>query len=128
MICVIIIAVQCGCSSTARIPAFQAGCVGSIPITRSKLKAPTLVVGAIIFYIDGNRTRSNNKQSSGLFVRRGNERKRGDRHGSAETNSHHPLQIKSTDPCGWCCYFYMDGNRTRKNSKKNKSHTLRYGF
>ena len=26
----------CGCSSMARIPAFQAGRVGSIPITRSK--------------------------------------------------------------------------------------------
>ena len=25
-------------------------------------------------------------------MRRGNERQRGDRHGSAETNSHHPLQ------------------------------------
>ena len=60
----------------ARIPAFQAGRVGSIPITRSKMKASTLVVGAFIFkyVIDGNRTRSNNKQSGGLFVRRGNER------------------------------------------------------
>ena len=28
----------CGCSSMARIPAFQAGRVGSIPITRSKRK------------------------------------------------------------------------------------------
>ena len=47
---------------------------------------------SLFLCIDGNRTRSDNKQSGGLFVRRGNERKRGDRHGSAETNSHHPLQ------------------------------------
>ena len=32
------ISVVCGCSSMARIPAFQAGRVGSIPITRSKRK------------------------------------------------------------------------------------------
>ena len=35
------------------------------------------MVGAFYFlicYFDGNRTRSNNKQSGGLFVRRGNER------------------------------------------------------
>ncbi len=31
----IITNVACGCSSMARIPAFQAGRVGSIPITRS---------------------------------------------------------------------------------------------
>ena len=85
----------------ARIPAFQAGRVGSIPITRSKIKASTLVVGAFVFSLlfDGNRTRSNNKQSGGLFVRRGNERKRGDRHGSAETNSHHPLQKRQNKFC-----------------------------
>ncbi|MGN0493835.1 MAG: hypothetical protein ACI4F7_09320, partial [Acutalibacteraceae bacterium] len=28
-----------------------------------------------VLFEDGNRTRSNNKQSGGLFVRRGNERK-----------------------------------------------------
>ena len=73
----------------ARIPAFQAGRVGSIPITRSKREVVPLGATSFFLCMDGNRSRSNNKQSGGLFVRRGNERKRGDRHGSAETNSHH---------------------------------------
>ena len=31
---------HCGCSSMARVPAFQAGYAGSIPVTRSNAKAP----------------------------------------------------------------------------------------
>ena len=41
----------------------------------------------LILFIRGIRTRSDKKQSGGLFLRRGNERMRGDRHGSAETKS-----------------------------------------
>ena len=83
----------------ARIPAFQAGRVGSIPITRSKREVVPLGATSFFLCMDGNRSKSNNKQSGGLFVRRGNERKRGDRHGSAETNSHHPLQKRQSKFC-----------------------------
>ena len=62
------------------------------PSPAPKREVVPLGTASLFCYTDGNRTRSNNKQSTGLFVRRGNERKRGDRHGSAETNSHHPLQ------------------------------------
>ena len=64
------------------------------PSPAPKREVVPLGTASLFCCTDGNRTRSNNKQSGGLFVRRGNERKRGDRHGSAETNSHHPLQNK----------------------------------
>ena len=41
---------KCGCSSTARIPAFQAGCVGSIPITRSKREVVPLGMTSLFLY------------------------------------------------------------------------------
>ena len=44
---------SCGCSSKARIPAFQAGCEGSIPFTRSRA-----------------RICSSAGQSNGLLIRR----------------------------------------------------------
>ena len=92
----------------ARIPAFQAGRVGSIPITRSKKEVVPLGMTSFLFYIDGNRTRSNNKQSGGLFVRRGNERSEAIGAGSAETNSHHPLQ-KEVVPFGTASFFIWMG-------------------
>ena len=46
------------------------------------------------------------KQSSGLFFSRGNERQRGDRHGSAETKSLSACQKESINFWVYAFFFY----------------------
>ena len=83
----------------ARIPAFQAGRVGSIPITRSKREVvPLGMTSLFLFWWESNKEGAifdcGRKQFGELFCRRGNERMRGDRRVAPE-NSHHPLQKRS---------------------------------